>query len=204
MRLHAIVDTIEVADRAVAGGATVVQVRLKDASTAARTGMGLRLRHLPAMLVINDDVEAALRCGADGVHLGQTDRGAERAISHGLVLGISAREVDEAVAACALGATYIGCGPVWTTPSKPDAGIPIGIETLAAICAAVDIPVVAIGGVDATNAAGCIAAGAAGVAVVRAAADAAGVRLAVDAALAVSMATMRRRQSSLQGGTIAR
>lgn len=204
MRLHAIVDTTEVAERAVAGGATVVQVRLKDASTAARADVGLRLRHLPAMLVINDDVEAALRCGADGVHLGQTDRGAERAISLGLMLGISARGVDEAVAARALGATYIGAGPVWTTPSKPDAGIPIGIETLDAICAAVDIPVVAIGGVDATNAARCIAAGAAGVAVVRAAVDAAGVRLAVDAALAVSMATMRRRQSSLQGGTIAR
>jgi thiamine-phosphate pyrophosphorylase len=94
--------------------------------------------------------------------------------------------VDEAAAARALGATYIGAGPVWTTPTKLDAGIPIGIEALAAVCAAVDIPVVAIGGVNATNAARCIAAGAAGVAVVRAAADAAQVRLAVDAALAIS------------------
>jgi thiamine-phosphate pyrophosphorylase len=186
MRLHAIVDTIEAAERAVAGGATVVQLRLKDAGTAARTEMGLLLRHLPAMLVINDDVEAALRCGADGVHLGQTDRGAERALSNGLVLGISVRVVDEAAAARALGAAYIGAGPVWTTPTKPDAGTPIGIETLAAICAAVDIPVVAIGGVDATNAARCISAGAAGVAVVRAAADTSRVRIAVDAALAVS------------------
>jgi thiamine-phosphate pyrophosphorylase len=186
MRLHAIVDTIAAAERAVAGGATVVQVRLKDAGTAARAQLGLRLRHLPAMLVINDDVEAALRCGADGVHLGQTDGGAERALAHGLMLGISAREVDEATAARALGAAYIGAGPVWTTPTKPDAGMPIGIEALAAICAAVDIPVVAIGGVDATNAARCITAGAAGVAVVRAAVDAALVRLAVDAALAVS------------------
>ncbi len=107
---------------------------------------------------------------------------------NGLMLGISARDVDEATAARALGAAYIGAGPVWTTPTKPDAGLPIGIEALAAICAAVDIPVVAIGGVDATNAAGCITAGAAGVAVVRAAADAASVRLAVDAALAVSAA----------------
>ena len=75
MKLHAIVDCVEVAERAVAGGATVVQVRLKDVGTVARAEMGRRLRHLPAMLVINDDVEAALRCGADGVHLGQTDRG---------------------------------------------------------------------------------------------------------------------------------
>jgi thiamine-phosphate pyrophosphorylase len=186
VRLHAIVDNADVARRAVEGGATVVQVRLKDAGTAARAELGLQLRHLPAMLVINDDVEAALRCGADGVHLGQADRGAERALAHGLVLGISARDVDEAAAARALGAAYIGAGPVWTTPTKPDAGLPIGIEALAAICAAVDIPVVAIGGVDATNAARCIDVGAAGVAVVRAAADAALVRLAVDAALAVS------------------
>jgi thiamine-phosphate pyrophosphorylase len=186
MRLHAIVDTIAAAERAVTGGATVVQVRLKDAGTAARAEMGLRLRHLPAMLVINDDVEAALRCGADGVHLGQTDRGAERALADGLMLGIRARDVDEATAARALGAAYIGAGPVWTTPTKPDAGMPIGIETLTAICAAVDIPVVAVGGVDAANTALCIAAGAAGVAVVRAAADTALVRLALDAALAVS------------------
>ncbi|MEO8897254.1 MAG: thiamine phosphate synthase [Candidatus Dormibacter sp.] len=189
MKLHAIVDDVVVAHNAVAGGATVVQVRLKDASTAARVEMGRRLRHLPAMLVINDDVEAALRCGADGVHLGQTDPGAEWALRSGLLLGISARDVHEAADARALGAAYIGAGPVWATPTKPDSGIAIGIEAIAAICVAVDIPVVAIGGVDATNAAACILAGAAGVAVVRAAADAAQVRLAVDAALAVSANT---------------
>jgi thiamine-phosphate pyrophosphorylase len=186
MRLHAIVDDAEVATQAVAGGATVVQVRLKDAGTDARVAMGRRVRHLPAMLVINDDVEAALRCGADGVHLGRTDRGAERALSCGLVVGISARDIDEAAAACALGAAYIGAGPVWSTPTKPDSGVAIGIEAMAAICAAVPVPVIAIGGVNATNAAACVLAGAAGVAVVRAAADAAAVRLAVDAALAVS------------------
>lgn len=185
MRLHAVVDDIDVATRAVAGGATVVQVRLKDMGTDARAAMGLRLRHLPAMLVINDDVEAALRCGADGVHLGQSDRGAERARSAGLLLGISARDLDEAAEAEALGASYIGAGPVWATPTKLDSGVPIGLHALAAICAAVSIPVIAIGGVDASNAAGCIHAGAAGVAVVRAAADASRVRGAVDSAFAV-------------------
>jgi thiamine-phosphate pyrophosphorylase len=186
VRLHAIVDGADVAVAAVAGGATVVQVRLKDAGTVARAELGRRVRHLPAVLVINDDVEAALRCGADGVHLGQTDRGAERALAEGLMLGISAADVDEAEDAQALGAAYIGAGPVWTTPSKTDAGRPIGLEGLAAICASVRVPVVAIGGVDAGTAAACIAAGAAGVAVVRAARDAARVRHAVDAALAVS------------------
>jgi thiamine-phosphate pyrophosphorylase len=186
MRLHAIVGSIGLAEEAVAEGATVVQVRLKDAGTAARADMGRRLRHLPATLVINDDVEAALRCGADGVHLGQTDRGAERALAEGLLLGISAADVDEAEEAQGLGAAYIGVGPVWATPTKVDASVPIGIDGLAAICASVRIPVVAIGGVDAGNAAQCIAAGAAGVAVVRAAHDAARVRAAVDAALELS------------------
>ena len=71
-----------------------------------------------------------------------------------------------------MGAAYIGAGPVWETPTKPDADPPIGLEGLARICEAVSIPVVAIGGIDATNAADCLRAGAAGVAVVRAAADA--------------------------------
>lgn len=186
MRLHAVVDTVEVAEEAVAAGATVVQVRLKDAGTVARADMGRRLRHLPAILVINDDVEAALRCGADGVHLGQTDSGAERALAAGLIVGISAADVAEAEEAQGLGATYIGAGPIWATPTKADAASPIGLAGLAAICACVRIPVVAIGGVDASNAAECIAAGAAGVAVVRAARDATRVRAAVDAALEVS------------------
>ena len=183
MRLHAIVSDIEGAQRAVAGGATVVQVRLKDAGTDARAKLGARLRPLPAMLVINDDVEAALRCGADGVHLGQTDRGAERVLAAGLMLGISARTVDEAADAEQLGAGYVGAGPVWDTPSKADVGPPTGLAGLTAICRAVTVPVVAIGGVDASNAADCILAGAAGVAVIRAAADTAAVRRAVDAVL---------------------
>jgi len=79
-------------------------------------------------------------------------------------------------------ADYVGAGPVWETPSKEDADPPIGIEGLAAIAAAVDVPVIAIGGVDASNAASCIAAGAAGVAVIRAATDP-NVRRVVDEAL---------------------
>jgi thiamine-phosphate pyrophosphorylase len=102
------------------------------------------------------------------------------------VLGISAAGIAEAEEAAGLGAAYVGAGPVWSTPTKPDAGPPIGLRELAAICRAVRVPVVAIGGVDASNAAACIAAGAAGVAVVRAATDAASVRSAVDAALVLS------------------
>lgn len=186
MKLHAIVADERVACRAVAAGATVVQVRLKEATTRARFELGRRLRPLPAMLVINDDVEAALRCGADGVHLGQADTGAERALAAGLMLGASARNADEALAAQEMGATYVGAGPVWATPSKSDAGPPIGVEGLAAICASVSVPVIAIGGVDASNVTACIQAGARGVAVIRAASDLTELRRRLDSALSPS------------------
>jgi thiamine-phosphate pyrophosphorylase len=182
MRVHAIVGDLETARTAVGDGATVVQLRVK-ASTHEIVAAGRGFRELPATFVVNDDLEAALCLEADGVHLGRSDRGAERALDAGLMLGSSAASAEEARQGEALGATYIGAGPVWMTPTKPDADPPIGIHGLAEICAAVSIPVVAIGGVDAFNAAACIQAGAAGVAVVRAARDAARVRAAVDAAL---------------------
>jgi thiamine-phosphate pyrophosphorylase len=171
VRLHAIVTDFEAAVRAVEGGATVIQLRLKGAPTRDVIETGRPFVELPVTFVINDDVEAALALGADGVHLGRDDSGAERAVERGLMLGASASSVDEAMAGEKLGAAYIGAGPVWATPSKPDADPPIGLDGLREVCDAVSIPVVAIGGIDATNAADCIAAGAAGVAVVRAAAD---------------------------------
>jgi thiamine-phosphate pyrophosphorylase len=172
VRLHAIVTDFEAAARAVEGGATVIQLRLKDAPTEDVIATGRPFLDLPATFVVNDDVEAALALGADGVHLGRDDSGAEKAVEQGLMLGTSASSIDEARAGERLGAAYIGAGPVWATPSKPDADSPIGLDGLQEICEAVSIPVVAIGGIDATNAGDCIAAGAAGVAVVRAAADA--------------------------------
>jgi thiamine-phosphate pyrophosphorylase len=181
VRLHAIVEDFETARAAVEGGATVVQLRLKGASTDELVEAGRPFRELPATIVVNDDVEAAIRLEADGVHLGQDDPGADRAREAGLLLGISAASVDEAVDA--EGASYLGAGPVWATPSKPDADPPIGLEGLREICKAVAIPVVAIGGIDVSNAADCIRAGAAGVAVIRAAKDAAALRAAIDEAL---------------------
>jgi thiamine-phosphate pyrophosphorylase len=183
MRLHAIVENLATARTAVEGGATVVQLRLKDASTDEVVERGRAFRDLPATFVVNDDVEAAIELAADGVHLGRDDAGAERALEAGLLLGASAASVDEAREGERRGAAYIGAGPVWPTPSKPDADLPIGLEGLAEICRAVTIPVVAIGGVDASNAAECIEAGAAGVGVIRAATEAAALRAAIDAAL---------------------
>ena len=183
MRLHAIVEELETARAAVEGGATVVQLRRKGSTTEDLVEAGRGFGDLGATFVVNDDVEAALRLGADGVHLGRSDEGAERAVAEGLLLGTSAASVQEAREGEEAGAAYIGAGPVWATPSKPDADPAIGVDGLAEICSAVSIPSVAIGGIDASNAADCIRAGAAGVAVIRAARDARALRAAVDAAL---------------------
>lgn len=186
MRLHAIVGDLDTARAAVEGGATVVQWRLKGVPTIdvverARTTRSLCARS-GVTFVVNDDLEAALMLGADGVHLGTGDEGAERAREQGLLLGRSASSLAEARAVDGE-ADYLGVGPVWETPSKPGADPPLGLGGLREICDAVSTPVIAIGGIDEVNAADCIAAGAAGVAVIRAARSAAILRAAIDAAL---------------------
>jgi thiamine-phosphate pyrophosphorylase len=185
VKLHALVEDVDTAKIAVDGGATVVQWRLKGVPTLDVVERGRATRSLCARhgvpFVVNDDVEAALMLGAEGVHLGRDDEGAGRAREQGLLLGLSAASVEEAKAAA--DADYIGAGPVWGTPSKTDADPPIGLDGLRAICDAVSVPVIAIGGVDALNAAECIRAGAAGVAVIRAARDAAALVKAIDEAL---------------------
>jgi thiamine-phosphate pyrophosphorylase len=170
------------ARRAAAGGATVVQLRLKGAPTADVVALGRALADIDAELVINDDVDAALELGV-GVHLGQGDSGIERAREAGIPLGVSVTTRREGAVAEHGGATYLGAGPVWPTPSKPDAASPIGIDGLRDVCLSVSIPVIAIGGIDASNAAECIGAGASGVAVIRAVAQIEAVRAAVDEAL---------------------
>ena len=181
MILHAIVSDFDSARRAVDAGATVVQLRLKGASTEELVAVGGAFGALDATFVVNDDVEAALALGADGVHLGQLDDGAERAHEAGLLLGVSVANRREAAIAEYRGAGYLGAGAIWATPSKADAPV-LGLGALREICMSVDVPVIAIGGIDASNAAECIRAGAAGVAVMRAAGDPA-LRAAVDAAL---------------------
>jgi thiamine-phosphate pyrophosphorylase len=179
VRVHAIVTDVDTARQAVAAGATVVQLRVK-APTEEVVARGRGIRELGVTFVVNDDVDAALELGADGVHLGQGDEGAERARAAGLLLGRSVTALDQVAG---LDADYLGAGPVWETPSKHDAEPALGREGLRAICEAATVPVVALGGVDASNAADCIRAGAAGVAAIRAATDP-GVRRAVDDALA--------------------
>lgn len=179
MKVHAIVSDLAGAERAIVAGATLVQLRVK-APTEEVIARGQGFRGLGTPFVVNDDVEAALELGADGVHLGQSDPGAGRARRAGLLLGRSATTYEEAISA---DADYLGVGPVWETPSKADAAPALGLDELERICRVISAPVIAIGGIDASNAAACIRAGAAGVAVVRAAADPA-LRQAVDEALA--------------------
>jgi thiamine-phosphate pyrophosphorylase len=165
----------EVAREAIAGGATVIQLRDKEASTKELVEIGRRLRRLTAergvTFIVNDRVDVALAVNADGVHLGQEDMPAALArqlMGPAKVIGVSASTVEEAKRAEKDGANYLGVGPVYATVTKPDAGEPIGVEGLAEILRAVSIPVVAIGGIKEGNVEEVIAAGADGVAVVSA------------------------------------
>lgn len=182
MKLHALVADLDTARRAADGGATIIQLRIKGASTRQLIEIGREMLDLGVPLVINDDVEAAIALGV-AVHLGQQDAGIERARAAGIRYGLSASTLAEAAAAASCGPWYIGAGPIWGTPSKLDAAPAIGLEGLREICRAVTIPVVAIGGVDAGSAATCIRAGARGVAVIRAVDQIETLRAAIDAAL---------------------
>jgi len=158
---------------AIAGGASLVQLREKTASTREFVEAAARARAATAAagipLIINDRVDVALAVDADGVHVGPDDlpvAAARRLLGPHKIVGASAGTVEEAVAAERAGATYLGVGSVFATSSKSDAGAPIGVTGLREIVRAVRIPVVGIGGITAENAARVIAAGAAGVAVI--------------------------------------
>lgn len=166
---------VETARLAVLGGATMVQLRDKQATTAEMIATGLQLKAALSgagvSLIVNDDVEAALAIGADGIHVGQEDMNAtevRKRVGDRLILGLSvetedlARRVDPAVV------DYVGVGPVFATGTKPDHKQPIGFEGLARIVAASPIPAVAIGGVKLQHVEEIFRAGAKGLAVVSA------------------------------------
>jgi len=160
---------------AVAGGVTVVQLREKHAAGRAflerATALCAWLHEHQVALIINDRVDVALACGADGVHVGQDDLPCavvRRLVGPSRVIGVSVSTVAEALQAERDGADYLGVSPVFTTLTKPDAPPAAGLEGLRAIRAAVHLPLVAIGGIQAENAAAVVQAGADGVAVVSA------------------------------------
>ena len=166
---------VQVVEAALRGGVTVVQYREKSASTRVMIQEAAELARLCSAVgvpfIVNDRVDVALAVNADGVHVGQDDMPAvvaRRMIGKRKILGVSAGSAEEARKAEAEGADYIGASPIFATPTKPDAPPAMGIEGLRLLAKAVSIPVVAIGGMNAQNAAAIMEAGAAGVAVVSA------------------------------------
>jgi thiamine-phosphate pyrophosphorylase len=166
---------VEVVRAALRGGARSIQLRGKDQPARAQVALARALlaetRAAGALLFVNDRLDVALAAGADGVHLGQDDlpvEAARRIVPAAFLVGISAETAELACAAERGGADYVGTGPVYATGSKADAGDAVGCGRVAQVAAAVRIPVVAIGGIDAANAGDVFAAGAAGVAVISA------------------------------------
>ena len=160
-------------DAALRGGAPAVQIRAKDAAAGELYALAMRVgpavRAAGALLLVNDRLDVALACGADGVHLGPDDlpvADARRTAPAGFLIGYSTDAPDTARRAVNEGADYIGCGTVYATPSKPDAGAPIGLERLRQVVEAVDVPVLGIGGVAPEHATEVAATGAAGCAVI--------------------------------------
>lgn len=165
-------DPVDVCRRAVRGGATTIQVRLKGAPARDVAGVARALvAALPVPVLVNDRVDIALAAGAAGAHLGQEDPPLDRVRPHvpaGFLLGISVGTTAEAARARAWPADYWSIGPCFATAHKPDAGPPLGAEGFAALArlAPDGTPVIGIGGISAANAAVIARAGAAGVAVI--------------------------------------
>ncbi len=164
----------EQVEEALKGGATFVQLREKELDGEAFLKEAFEIKELckryKVPFVINDNVEIALKVNADGVHIGQKDMEAgyiRSIIGEGKILGVSAQTVDQALLAEKMGADYLGVGAVFATGSKADAD-DVNHETLKAICEAVNIPVVAIGGIGAGNISELTGSGICGVAVISA------------------------------------
>jgi thiamine-phosphate pyrophosphorylase len=150
---------------AVAAGTMVVQYRAKNLSTRSMVEEALRLKRTAkdALFIINDRLDVALAVDAGGVHIGQDDMPyeyARRLLGPGKIIGITAHTVDQALAAQAQGADYVGVSPIFATLTKHDAGTPAGLRLIKEVKKAVRIPVVAIGGINLENAPQVIAAGA--------------------------------------------
>ena len=159
---------------ALKGGATMIQIREKDLDENAFLKEAEQIQSLCAKycvpFIVNDNVELAVKIGADGVHVGQSDMAAKdvRAlIGKDKILGVSAQTVEQALEAQKCGADYLGTGAVFPTGSKDDAQV-LGVQTLKEICSAVNIPVVAIGGISKDNILELKKSGIAGVSVISA------------------------------------
>ncbi len=157
-RIYCFADTPEMCRVLLGAGARVIQLRHKTAGDEefrrlARAMLAETRRYEDALLIVNDRVDIAIDVGADGIHVGQEDLDAREVLRRAplaMLLGVSARTPEEARAAAAAGADYIGAGSVFATPTKADAVV-IGLPGLQEVAAAVGLPVVAIGGITRAN-----------------------------------------------------
>ena len=168
-------DMVDIVREAVAGGVTMVQLREKDCSMRDFVALGRELvallRPLGVPLIINDRVDVALACDADGVHIGQSDMPfdiARRLLGPDRIIGLSVESMDDIVAANALDVDYVGVSPVFATSTKTDTARPFGLDGLREAVRLSVHPTVAIGGMNARTAADVMACGTDGIAVVSA------------------------------------
>lgn len=142
-------------EKAINGGIKIIQLRMKNASYDELVSMAMKVKKIcegKAIFIINDNVKAALEADADGVHLGQGDMKISdaRKILKDKIIGLSAHNREEAIQAEKDGADYIGCGAMFPTETKKDVTA-LSAEELKNICSAVQIPTVAIGGINLDN-----------------------------------------------------
>jgi thiamine-phosphate pyrophosphorylase len=164
-----------VVEAALRGGARAFQLREKDLSPRELYPLAIEMRQLTqtygARLLINDRVDVALAVDADGVHLTTTSLPAciaRQLLGPGRLIGVSTHTLTEAQAAADAGADFLVFGPVFYTPSKAPYGEPVGLDALRVVRAAVNLPILAIGGVKKANLDQVLAAGADGIAVISA------------------------------------
>jgi thiamine-phosphate pyrophosphorylase len=166
---------VEIARKVAEGGADVIQLRDKARTGKDLLSIAVQIRQISrssgAMFVINDRLDLALACDADGVHLGQEDLPvtfARKVSPPGFIIGTSVRTVQEAMIAETEGADYLALSPIFDTATKSDAGPGKGLDRLKEIKSAVSIPVIAVGGIGRGNVRQVMDAGADGVAVISA------------------------------------
>ena len=167
-------DLYEQVESALKGGATCVQLREKELDDETFLKEALEISALckryEVLFFINDNVEIAIKCHADGVHVGQDDMEAakvRRKVGEQMLIGVSVHTVEEALEAVKNGADCLGVGAMFSTSTKTDVNV-LPKETLCDICEAVDVPVVAIGGIGKSNISQLTGTGVDGVALVSA------------------------------------
>ena len=191
---------LAIVDQALAGGVTSLQLRAKSMSAYEMYDLAVvlrdRCRAAGVLFFVNDRVDVGIACDADGVHVGMSDLPlpqTRRIVGRRMIVGFSPLAMPDVVGARALGADYVGLGPVFGTASKADAQPELGLMALSQQVAAARVPAVGIGGITVANAGSVIRAGADGVAVISAIQGAENPRQATESlALAVNLALIER------------